>query len=167
MSWNELYLNPYLRGVRVSGSVPATSNASSSTPSSSGLSREEKEALEKRKKKKTEYLKQRKQELEKDAELASKYRDRAKERRSVQDKDESAVANEKVGTSGMDAFTFTMGPRVHADVSHVTWKQLILIISVFKPITIKFKKKRSPVYLLSCFLSIFRRLEDLQAFCLR
>ena len=36
-------------------------------------------------------------ELEKEAELASKYRDRAKERRAVQDQDEeTAAANEKV-----------------------------------------------------------------------
>ena len=38
--------------------------------------------------------------MEKEAELASKYRDRAKERRAHQDKDEeSAAANEKVSVS--------------------------------------------------------------------
>jgi len=84
-----------VRGVRVSGSVPSTPGTSASAPSS-GLSREDKVAAEKRKKKKTEYLKQRKVELEKEAELASKYRDRAKERRAVQDQDEeTAAANEK------------------------------------------------------------------------
>merc|ERR1712168_1299669 len=72
-----------VRGVRVP-STPATA-ASSSSSTSSGRKVEEKESLEKRKKKKAEYLKHRKIEMEKEAELASKYRDRAKERRAHQD----------------------------------------------------------------------------------
>ena len=56
--------------------------------------------MEKRKKKKSEYLKMRKLEMEKEAELASKYRDRAKERRAHQDNEDGEVAKEnsdKVG----------------------------------------------------------------------
>ena len=85
------------RGVRVP-STPATATAATPSSTSAGR-REEKESLEKRKKKKAEYLKHRKMELEKEAELASKYRDRAKERRAHQDAEDDGdkKAQEKVG----------------------------------------------------------------------
>jgi len=81
-----------VRGVRVSSSVPATPNVSSSAHHHHNHHLEEREAAERRRKKKTEYLKQRKLELEKEAELASKYRDRARERRDHQEKDDENAA---------------------------------------------------------------------------
>ena len=88
----------------MSGAVPATPNASSSS-SSAHHHHEEREAAERRRKKKTEYLKQRKLELEKEAELASKYRDRARERRDYQEKDDentaAVAAAEKVGSRSL------------------------------------------------------------------
>ena len=76
----------------MSSSVPATPNVSSSAHHHHNHHLEEREAAERRRKKKTEYLKQRKLELEKEAELASKYRDRARERRDHQEKDDENAA---------------------------------------------------------------------------
>ena len=52
------------------------------------------DAVERRKKKKAQYLQLKKMEMDKEAELAAKYRDRAKERREVSEKEDGGEGKE-------------------------------------------------------------------------
>ena len=78
-----------VRGMRMGSSSGSTSSEKVDVPGSVRSERNDRDAVERRKKKKAQYLQMKKMEMDKEAELAAKYRDRAKERRDVSEKDDA------------------------------------------------------------------------------
>ena len=77
-----------VRGMRMGSTSGASAGEKADVPGSVRSDRNDRDAVERRKKKKAQYLQLKKMEMDKEAELAAKYRDRAKERREVSEKED-------------------------------------------------------------------------------